>query len=282
MTPVNSIVSDKREKKQEEAIEPEIQISPEEMLKTFVSPYAQPALNGEPGLTMHDIAKSLRVPYRDLAKKLKRGETLKMFNMLKLQYVAIATYNKNNRLTEEYVFDSIASEMIVSKYENEIGWRYSFYLINCRMNLHIAKEEYRKLMNKCASQQAEIQDSQEQIKTLMAPKSRRKGSKQVKVFPEIVTRINLFGEKVYEKIMKEKTTGEMDPVECSIYRTQQIARTMKGSARAMDEILKIGKCRLGALKKDVKIVKEASERIDFRINRPDIPEPKKETQLVLR
>ncbi len=87
-------------KKEKREVEPEVQVSPEEMLKSFVSPYPQPALDGKPGLTMHDIAKSLRVPYRDLAKKLKRGETLKMFNMLKLQYVAIATYNKNNRLTE--------------------------------------------------------------------------------------------------------------------------------------------------------------------------------------
>jgi hypothetical protein len=66
----------------------------------FVSPSPRSELNGELGLDLHEIAKSLGARFPDVKEKY-----LRMEKDNRIKGVAYTFYNENNRLVESYVLD---------------------------------------------------------------------------------------------------------------------------------------------------------------------------------
>jgi len=94
----------------------------------FVLPYAQDKLNGELGLTLHEIAKSLQVQFKNAKQKLDR--------MIKdNRIVGVAAYtaaNDSNGLeVVSYILPITEAKFFVAKYDNEIGDAYTRFLIQC-------------------------------------------------------------------------------------------------------------------------------------------------------
>lgn len=92
----------------------------------FVSPSPRSELNGELGLDLHEIAKSLGMRFADLKEKVER---MKKANRISL--TAFATYNENNRLVDSYILDVENAKFLVTKTDTEIGDAYTRHLIQC-------------------------------------------------------------------------------------------------------------------------------------------------------
>lgn len=243
-------------------------LSDEEIADNFVEPYSQPELDGERGLTLHDLAQSLNVNFKDLSKKLKRGNSLEMLNLLNLKYKAIAAYNENGRLTDSYVFSADAAELIVAKYENAIGWKYASYLINCRKGFQVAKEAYITLLD-------ENQDLKKQIAAYEKPYSRKvKGKGEVKYFPYLDKTVSMFKEigAEYVKRTRKQVRSEMTKSEHNAYSAQHISKVIAGGMNRINKIMEEEECDDVQLRTDVKIANDVIGRIKDKINRPDLRE----------
>jgi hypothetical protein len=96
----------------------------------FVSPSPRSELNGELGLDLHEIAKSLGMRFADLKEKVER---MKKANRISL--TAFATYNENNRLVDSYILDVENAKFLVTKTDTEIGDAYTRHLIQCEKKL---------------------------------------------------------------------------------------------------------------------------------------------------
>jgi hypothetical protein len=95
---------------------------------SFVKPSEKPELNGEVGLTLHEIAKSLQVNYADARKKLER---MIESNRIKSSQ-EYASFNDFTKLeTRCYALPITEAKFFVAKYNNEIGDAYTRFLIAC-------------------------------------------------------------------------------------------------------------------------------------------------------
>ena len=101
---------------------------------SFVSPSAQSALNGEIGLTLHDVALSLGAEFKIVKRKLlERGmlERIKAQNFTAVPVVtSIDAGSYGEREIESFTLDVDAAKFFVAKYDNEIGDSYLAFLIN--------------------------------------------------------------------------------------------------------------------------------------------------------
>lgn len=243
-------------------------LSDEEISSYFVEPYPQPALDGEMGLTLHDLAQSLQIPAERLSKKVRRGKIPEMLNMLKLQNVPYGMMNKNGVLTESYVFSADAAELIVAKYENAIGWKYAAYLINCRKGFQVAKQAYFTLLD-------ENQDLKKQTAAYEKPYSRKvKGKGEVKYFPYLDKTVSMFKEvgAEYVKRTRKQVRSEMTKSEHNAYSAQHISKVIAGGMNRINKIMEEEDCDDVQLRTDVKIANDVIGRIRDRINRPDLKE----------
>ena len=101
----------------------------------FVLPSIRTELNGELGLDLHQIAKSLNIEFKDAKKKLLDRGMLERIKTQHFTAVAIATsieslnFLRPTQEVESYVLDINAAKFFVAKYDNEIGDAYLACLI---------------------------------------------------------------------------------------------------------------------------------------------------------
>lgn len=94
------------------------QISPE-----YAKPSPQPALHGEMGLSSKDLAKSLGVFHKNILAKIRRlNESVKWVGL----GFRLAAYE-----ADEYSLNTDLAKAFVAKWDNENGWGYMRYLLDC-------------------------------------------------------------------------------------------------------------------------------------------------------
>ena len=92
----------------------------------FVVPGVKAELDGQLGLTVHEIAQSLGSRFQEVRDAIER----EWDNILDLQAVAITTPNETNGLPfQSYVLSVPAAQFIVARFGNKIGAAYCKYLI---------------------------------------------------------------------------------------------------------------------------------------------------------
>jgi hypothetical protein len=105
----------------------------------FVSPTPRAELAGALGLSLHEVAQSLGIQFRDAKKKLEDRGMLERCRSQGFQAVAIATQleihevtgHTYNRPVESYLLDVNAAKFFVAKYDNAVGDAYLAHLIAC-------------------------------------------------------------------------------------------------------------------------------------------------------
>ena len=106
----------------------------------FITPYPQPALNGDLGLTSEDISSGLHIEAKHLRYKLRRSDFIENFRSFGFRVfpnvsgsVAIATF----KLPRSYVFDVQAAKAFVATYESDLGRAYLVFLLQCERVVEI-------------------------------------------------------------------------------------------------------------------------------------------------
>ncbi len=100
----------------------------------FVSPSPRPELNGELGLDLHEIAKSLGVDFKHVKEKYLRMEKA---NRIKgaVYTATIDSGTYTERTIESYVLDLDSAKFFVAKWDSEVGDAYTRFLIQCEKKL---------------------------------------------------------------------------------------------------------------------------------------------------
>jgi hypothetical protein len=102
-------------------------------------------LNGELGLTLHEIAKSLQINYPDAAKKLKK---MIKDNRIKGAEEFSFTNDSNGLEVTSYVLPITEAKFFVAKYNNDIGDAYTRFLIQCESVLLVKLQEERRIVRR--------------------------------------------------------------------------------------------------------------------------------------
>ena len=94
----------------------------------FVEPNVKIELEGELGLSLHEIAKSLQTQYYNVKKKIDR---MIKDDRLKIVIPYGIPNNSNGLRTESYILPVSEAKFFVAKYDNEVGDAYTRFLIKC-------------------------------------------------------------------------------------------------------------------------------------------------------
>ena len=170
---INIEKSKKREKKRTISLSPSETLNlMKEIESQFVQPRPQPELNGEVGVTLSDIARSLGVTHKDLKRKVDRSGAKGRINRMKHRIRTYILIPAAGARTDSYVMDITAAQHIVSKYDNDAGWAYTDYLIRCKDALTVSLAELEKntieinlLRKKLAESEQKQSEVQKKIRT---------------------------------------------------------------------------------------------------------------------
>jgi hypothetical protein len=95
--------------------------------ESFVTPTPRTELDGQLGLTVHEVARSLGTQHREVKEAVER----EWDNIAELQARAITLLNETNGLPfQSYVLSVPAAQFIVARFGNKIGAAYCKYLIS--------------------------------------------------------------------------------------------------------------------------------------------------------
>jgi len=96
----------------------------------FVPPKPQSELNGELGLTVEDIARSLGVVKKNIRKLIRKETIQKGLNHAKFKCATfVAHHSFNDEEFEDYVLDVNAAKFVIARYGNKKGAEYLAYLV---------------------------------------------------------------------------------------------------------------------------------------------------------
>jgi hypothetical protein len=100
----------------------------------FVSPSPRSELNGELGLDLHEIAKSLGAEFKHVKEKYLRMEKdNRIKGVVYTATIDSGTYRE--RTIESYVLDLDSAKFFVAKWDSEVGDAYTRFLIQCEKKL---------------------------------------------------------------------------------------------------------------------------------------------------
>lgn len=99
---------------------------------SFVKPYPQPELDGDLGLTSHDIARSLSTTPDVLRKAICNSKFEKYAHDARLNIRRILRKSDGRGRPEQvYIFDAEAAKVLVARYSSDLGFRYCHFLVRC-------------------------------------------------------------------------------------------------------------------------------------------------------
>lgn len=102
----------------------------------YIKPYPQPELNGELGLTCADLAKVLGIGKKHLIQKLRRMDFSYLKTLgFKIIAVNAAKLRKVGRPLVDYVLNTKAVKAFLARWDNDNGWNYLSWLLDCEMAL---------------------------------------------------------------------------------------------------------------------------------------------------
>lgn len=195
----------------------------------YVVPYAQEALNGGMGLTSSDIGRSLGIPVARVHEKIGRPGFERQAQFRELVIIANAIPNETNGLTEtQYIFDTRSAKAFVQGYNNEIGWSYSDFLLDCE---RAVVENVPRLIR-------ELSDAKDIIKKLTKPKRGKLPSGESCVtLTQIEVRKDMFGTEYFEPLRVKVKMSDMDEAQHVEYKIRHITRIQKGLNKSAEKSL---------------------------------------------
>jgi hypothetical protein len=195
----------------------------------YVVPYSQEALNGALGLTSSDISRGLGIPVARVHEKIGRPGFEKQARFRKLVIIANAIPNETNGLTDtQYVFDTRSAKAFVQGYQNEVGWAYADFLLDCETAV---LENVPKLIR-------ELSDAKSIIKNLTKPKRGKLPSGESCVtLTQIEVRKDMFGTEYFEPLRVKVKMSDMDEAQHAEYKIRHITRIQKGLSKSAEKSL---------------------------------------------
>ena len=194
-----------------------------------IVPYIQKELNDEIGLTCRDMAVALSTTPHSVRRKVTRGDFLKKANTANFKVKPCVFTNKINGLAEKgFVFNLNAAKAFIAKWDNDQGWGYLSFLIDCEK---VVLESVPKLIR-------ELSDSKEIIKKLTKPKHGRLANGDACVtLTQIEVRKDMFGTEYYEPLRVKVKLSDLDQSELAEYKLRHITKVQKGLLKASEKAL---------------------------------------------
>lgn len=194
----------------------------------FIEPKPQKELNGEIGLTANDISIALQIPMKRVNKKLSiNHKFFEMCKLLNFKMVPCVTINDNNRLDKSWVFDLNAAKAFVAKYDNETGWRYLQFLLQCE---NILLKDIPKL-------KSELEAAKNLIERLSKKRIIRKKSEKYFRITIIDKTTDIFGEPVLLSKKVDIPYNQMDNQQLTQFRINHRAAIMETLSKNQKEDL---------------------------------------------
>lgn len=190
----------------------------------FFEPKPYPELNGEPGLTSEEIAISLGAQHQHVAHRIRKiSERLQISVASRMEMTG-----DKGRPKLVYILPVFLAKMVVARYENEVGFAYLRFLLECE---RVATELVPKLLAQIKELEARLQIAAPAKKPKALPKQ-----KTVLKTTEFVIHDGLFGEQVIERIFKRTVQSSL--TEAEILEAKMVALILQneGIAAAINRI----------------------------------------------
>lgn len=186
----------------------------------FVSPYPQPELNCELGLTSLDIARAIDVNHKNVAQKIIRYKREGLFDEMGWHLASFEDKRPNQpgRRQKHYSMNTRAAKAVVARYNNRAGLGYLNYLFDCE---EIVEKKVPELLKKNA-------ELQEQVRELTRPTVKRKNSGYMITTKTPIITYDLFNEPRCVVHKEKKAFTELSELELERYRIQHRQRVIRG------------------------------------------------------
>jgi hypothetical protein len=192
---------------------------------TFVTPTKQEHLGGKVGISLRDIAKSLNIKYHDAKEKFYSKDFQEMCNYLKLQTTVITVVHKINGLPFfEPILELAAAKLYVAKYNNPVGWAYSYFLI--RFN-----DQGQELLQENSELRRRLHELSKTRKRYV-----QQGEKKILVTIAVDRITDLFGQETLVHRREQIQVSRISKLEAMMARAEHCARVAKGLAKRAVEL----------------------------------------------
>lgn len=188
----------------------------------FITPYPQPALDGELGLTSEDIAKVLNVRHDVVRTKLRRID-FDLWSNHEFVITPDSVQSENKRKKAIYVVNVKAAKAFVAKWDNPQGLGYLNYLFEC-------ERQAEKLVPRMRAA----------LEAFMRPKRRRTSRGYMVTLQYPVYHIGLFGTEC-EIVTERKRFDDLTPEELHLYQMQHRQSVLHGLTEKQSNAIKNGK-----------------------------------------
>lgn len=197
-------------------------------VSSYAEPIPQQALNGELGLTSEQIAASLGIAHSHCVRKIGQfSERLQISIRTRLEDSA------HGRKKTVYILPSLLAKMVVARYENEIGFGYLRFLLDCE---RVATEVTPKLY-------AQVKELQDRLDNLLAsqqaykPKRLAGAKKGMLAIP--VEQATLFGDApvIHYVMMQMDSVSEAAKHKGQLRHLQKQMSGMANKINALQDLL---------------------------------------------
>lgn len=281
-TPITKVEKTKKRSKRNN-----VKLSPAEILTMikevedrFVKPTPQAELGGDLGVTLFEMADSLKALHKDIRKKVE--SELPYLTAFNFKVRKVIHTSLDNKTVESYVLDVMAAQYVLGGYNTAAGRYYRNFLLRCKDALTVSLIELEKNAEQIEYLKKRVAAS-EQKETDFSKKIREKRKYQV-VLGEEFSVYDSDGLKKVAKVSK-KTLDEMTNTERGLYNIQQNTRKQLGCHERVIELLIEHKCSDKNILHHADLCLDALQNFNSLVNKTGLEralEPKKqyiETQL---